>query len=102
MQAMLDFAKWSGFLSTRVQLHLAKYQSGPFTNSARNALRLLQGGSEELVSPKDAEARLKLSQAQRKEIQLALAHLGYDIGSADGSIGLKTRREIARTRRTMV
>ncbi|TIM65389.1 MAG: hypothetical protein E5Y58_24825 [Mesorhizobium sp.] len=102
MLAQIDFEKAERISTARGwQLYLAKYQSGAFADSARDALRLLQGGSEELVSPKEAEAKLKLTQAQRKEIQLALADLGYDIGSADGTIGLKTRREIARYQKAM-
>ncbi|WP_245299161.1 peptidoglycan-binding domain-containing protein [Sinorhizobium sp. GL28] len=34
-------------------------------------------------------------------MQVALAQLGYDIGSADGSFGKQTRREIARYQKAL-
>jgi len=102
MLAQIDFEKAERLATARGwQLYLAKHQTGPFSDSARDALQLLQGGSQDLLSPKDAESKLKLSQAQRKEIQLALADLGYDIASADGSFGKGTRREIARYQKAM-
>jgi len=100
--AQMDYEKAERISTARGwQLFLAKHHSGAFSDSARDALRLLEGGSQELASPKEAEAKLKLSQAQRKEVQLALADLGYDIPKADGNFGKGTRREIARYQKAM-
>lgn len=100
--AQIDFEKAERISTARGwQLYLAKHQSGPFSDSARAALRLLEGGGDELVSPQGAETRMKLTQSQRKEIQLTLSDLGYDIGAADGNFGQKTRREIARYQKAL-
>ncbi|MDO9415802.1 peptidoglycan-binding protein [Pararhizobium sp.] len=57
--------------------------------------------SEGRLSPADTEKRLKLGEAQRREIQLALKQLGYAIGTTDGAFGKTTRREIARYQKAL-
>ncbi|TIM26282.1 MAG: hypothetical protein E5Y63_30260 [Mesorhizobium sp.] len=100
--AQIDFEKAERIATARGwQLYLAKHQSGSFSDSARAALRLLEGGGGGLVSPQEAESRMKLTQSQRKEIQLTLSDLGYDIGAADGNFGQKTRRAISRYQKAL-
>ncbi|TIN07376.1 MAG: hypothetical protein E5Y59_16890, partial [Mesorhizobium sp.] len=100
--AQIDFEKAERIATARGwQLYLAKHQSGSFSDSARAALRLLERGGDGLVSPQEAERRMKLTQSQRKEIQLTLSDLGYDIGAADGNLGQKTRRAISRYQKAL-
>ena len=47
-------------------------------------------------TPEAVEAALGLERAERRQIQLGLASLGYDPGPADGLIGLGTRGAIGR------
>ncbi|MGL4235680.1 peptidoglycan-binding domain-containing protein [Tabrizicola sp.] len=46
------------------------------------------------LTPAEIEASLKLTRAQRTEVQKQLTALGYDIGVADGLWGSKTRAAI--------
>ena len=43
-----------------------------------------------------AEARLRLTPAERVLVQHGLASLGHDVGAADGVFGQRTRSAIAR------
>lgn len=51
-------------------------------------------GSES--EPREVEDALGLSRDHRRQIQLALAHLGFDPGAADGIFGQRTRAAIGR------
>lgn len=101
--AEIDFAKAERVATPRAwKQFLTKYPTGEHAQKAREILLGIEGNITTIrLSPSEAENRLKLSAAQRKEIQVALAQLGYDIGSVDGSFGKQTRREIARYQKTL-
>lgn len=101
--AEIDYGKAERISTVRAwKQFLNKYPTGEHAQLARQALVELEGDKPvRRVSPAEAEKKLSLSTAQRKEIQLALAQLGYDIGSADGSFGKQTRREIARYQKAL-
>lgn len=101
--AEIDFGKAERIATPRAwKQFLGKYPTGEHAQLARQALVELEGDKpEKRLSPAEAEKTLNLSLAQRKEIQLALVQLGYDIGNPDGSFGKQTRREIARYQKAL-
>jgi hypothetical protein len=101
--AEIDYGKAERIATPRAwKQFLNKYPSGEHSELARQALLALEGDQPvRRLSPADAEKKLNLSQAQRKEIQLALVQLGYDIGNPDGSFGKQTRREVARYQKAL-
>jgi hypothetical protein len=56
-------------------------------------------GSAPLVTPWPVE--MPLSSADRFGAQIALAQLGYDVGEADGVIGLRTRKALRSWQRSV-
>jgi hypothetical protein len=101
--AEIDYGKAERIATARGwKQFLNKYPAGEHAQLARQALVEIEGDKPAVrLSPADAEKKLNLSQQQRKEIQLALAQLGYDIGNADGGFGKQTRREIARYQKAL-
>lgn len=92
----IDFEKADRISTARGwELFLAKHQSDPLSARAREALALLRYNPADLVTPREAENRLNLSKAQRTEVQLALAGLGYEVGPTDGTFKADTRRAIS-------
>ncbi|MBY5867688.1 caspase family protein [Rhizobium leguminosarum] len=95
--ADIDFAKAERISTVRIwNQFLNKYPGSDKVPLAREAISLLRGDSSVRLSPSEIEARLKLTKAQKREIQLALRELGYDVPATDGSFGTGTRKQLAR------
>ena len=74
-----------------IQAYLDRYPGGTYEVLARNRLETLQRSEAPKASAQTAEARLKLTRAENRLIQLGLLAAGHDLGKADGLIGSKTR-----------
>lgn len=73
--------------------YLRQYPNGSFAAEARQRINALN------ISPQDrareAEAALNLTRTQRRRIQEWLNILGFNVGSADGLLGRRSRTAIA-------
>ena len=78
-----------------IQAYLDRYPGGTYEVLARNRLLALQSAGVPSTAPEEtaesAEARLKLTRAEHRLIQLGLLAAGHNLGKADGLIGAKTR-----------
>ena len=77
-------------------LFLGKYPAGRLSDRAR--ARLASLGTR--YSPQQQELMLALSEQRRAAVQARLAELGFDPGPADGDLGARTRRELAKFQST--
>lgn len=74
--------------------YLAKFPKGVYRGNALRALERL-GASAETSSAAEAEARLRITYAQRVAVQRELTRLGYSTRGTDGVWGRNTRTAIA-------
>jgi hypothetical protein len=84
-------------------LYLDKYPEGEFSDMARAELQKRLGtlwNTEEGTEPAEVETSIAFSRQGKLEVQVALADLGYDLGTPDGLFGPKSRGAIADFQRT--
>jgi membrane-bound lytic murein transglycosylase B len=100
--SILVLAGWKGpaFLVTRNFKSVLRYN-----NSTSYALSVSYLGQRILGGPGIVAAwpvnEPPLSLAERQELQTRLAARGYDIGTVDGILGLKTRKAVRRFQATI-
>jgi peptidoglycan hydrolase-like protein with peptidoglycan-binding domain len=76
--------------------YLAKFPKGQYRTNAEKALARLGAPVEGSASAAEqAEARLRITAAQRVAVQRELTRLGYRTGGTDGAWGRNTRNAIA-------
>lgn len=98
IEAEADFQKALRINTPRIwKFFLEKHRTGEQAVVARQMLAqlqpdLMQGGA---TTAETHEAALGLSEAQRQEIQVALAGRGFTAGAPDGAFGQQTRRALA-------
>jgi uncharacterized caspase-like protein/peptidoglycan hydrolase-like protein with peptidoglycan-binding domain len=91
----LDFAAAERISTARSwQLFLSRHPHSEFAKVAIARLHSIQGGQPRSVSAEESEFNLTTQNVIT--VQSSLIAAGYDPGSADGSLGPNTRREIAR------
>jgi uncharacterized caspase-like protein len=97
-QAYLDSFP-NGVFATMAYNRIAALSMKPTAAPAESAMKT----AELEASPEEAERRLNLALAERKELQLRLTALKYDAGEADGQFGEKARAAIRQwqTRRNL-
>ncbi|MDE0005389.1 MAG: ankyrin repeat domain-containing protein [Rhodospirillaceae bacterium] len=101
VHALLGGMTWAEAVKETVAGPKAKRRADPSASQQQQKAKLQNTGREapsaapSARSAKAAEAAMALTRTQRVSVQKALSALGFDVGSADGLFGHRTRTAIA-------